>query len=71
MHREGALVSVECTGRVNIRQFMKEITEKDVIRFWCYLMEWNMQKLALLSRKHSRIVSMIQVCANESCHTYE
>ena len=56
---------------MNIRQFMKEITEKDVIRFWCYLMEWNMQKLALLSRKHTRIVSMIQVCSNESWHTYE
>jgi hypothetical protein len=38
------------------------------MRFWCYLMEWNMMKLAQLSRTHRRIVSMVQVSC--LCHEY-
>jgi hypothetical protein len=38
------------------------------MRFWCYLMEWNMIKLAQLSRTHRRIVSMVQVSC--LCHEF-
>uniref|UniRef100_A0A7S0H766 CRAL-TRIO domain-containing protein n=1 Tax=Hanusia phi TaxID=3032 RepID=A0A7S0H766_9CRYP len=58
---EGDLVSVECTGKIQIRGFMKEISEQDIMRFWCYLMEWNMIKLAHLSRAHGRIARMVQI----------
>jgi hypothetical protein len=37
------------------------MSEGELLRFWCYLMEWTMMKLALLSRKHKRIAGLIQV----------
>lgn len=58
---EGDLVSLECTGKIKIRQFMKQVNEDEIVRFWMYMMEWNMMKLALLSRKHKRIVGMVQL----------
>jgi len=58
---DGDLVSVECTGKIQIRSFMKEISEQDIMRFWCYLMEWNMIKLAQLSRAHGRVARMVQI----------
>ena len=57
----GDLVSVECTGRIPVRKLVKAVSEHDMMRFWCYLMEWNSMKLAQLSRKHGRIVGMIQI----------
>eukprot|EP00961_Rhodomonas_salina_P205465 2773404-Rhodomonas_salina.2 len=48
---KGDLVSIECTGAIRVRRFMRAVSEKDVMIFWTYIMEWNMYKLALLSRK--------------------
>ena len=58
---QGDLVSVECTGRIKVRQLTQEVDEHEMIRFWCYLMEWNSIKLARLSRKHNCIAGMVQV----------
>lgn len=57
----GDLISVEYTGAIDIRAFMSQATEHEIIRFWCYLMEWNMIKLAQLSKKHGKIARMVQI----------
>ena len=54
-------MSAECTGKIAIRSFMKEVSENELVRFWCYMMEWTMIKLAKLSRKFGRLASMVQV----------
>ena len=64
--RDGDLVSAECTGKIKVRRFMKDIPERDLMRFWCYMMEWTMIKLAALSRKHRCIASMVQVTLLQS-----
>lgn len=58
---KGDLVSIECTGAIRVRRFMRAVSEKDVMIFWTYIMEWNMYKLALLSRKQGRLANMAQV----------
>lgn len=63
-HKElsnGDLASVEYTGRIHIRDFMHGISEHEIMTFWTYLMEWNMIKLAELSKKHNRIARMVQL----------
>jgi hypothetical protein len=52
---EGDLISLECTGRMNIRHFMQDLNEGEMMRFYCYLMEWTMMKLATLSRRHADV----------------
>lgn len=59
--KEGDLVSVEYTGAIDIRAFMTQATEHEIIRFWCFLMEWNMIKLSTLSKRYGKIVRMVQV----------
>mmetsp|Transcript_13041 Transcript_13041/g.26079 ORF Transcript_13041/g.26079 Transcript_13041/m.26079 type:complete len:489 (-) Transcript_13041:57-1523(-) len=61
LDRKGDLLSIECTGRIQVRKFMRSTSEKEIMTFWTYIMEWNMLKLAQLSRKQGRLVSMAQI----------
>ncbi len=43
------------------RAFNAGVSDKEMMEFWCYLMEWTMAKLTQLSRKHGRLVRMYQI----------
>jgi hypothetical protein len=67
----GELVSFEHTGKLRIRELMAQISETDLLTFFCYLMEWNLIKLSQISRKHKKLSRMIQIKDLDGISLYE